>query len=131
MEMAKVIIDEYQPKTQRIFGLPQLKWFGNQRLCGCECDYERYGVGHSGGSFERGIGWRTELFQVWLPEQKYSKQLELTFPEVIHTSYGDMELDILKDWSREFELQNIKKCQYTVTQGMEEMIISMYAMKGV
>jgi len=42
-----------------------------------------------------------------------------------------MELDILKDWSREFELQNIKKCQYTVTQGMEEMIISMYAMKGV
>ena len=31
----------------------------------------------------------------------------------------------------EFELQNIKKCQYTVTQDMEEMIISMYAMKGV
>jgi len=31
----------------------------------------------------------------------------------------------------EFELQNIKKCQYTVTQDMEEMIISIYAMKGV
>ena len=41
-----------------------------------------------------------------------------------------MELDILKDWSRGFELQNIKKCQYTVTQDMEEMIISMYA-KGM
>lgn len=48
----------------------------------------------------------------------------------MHTSYGDMEIDILRDRKSEFEPQVIKKYQNTVTQDMEEKIISMYA-KGM
>lgn len=48
----------------------------------------------------------------------------------MHTSYGDMEIDIPRDWKGEFEPQIVKKYQNTVTQDMEEKIISMYA-KGM
>lgn len=48
----------------------------------------------------------------------------------MHTSYGDMELDIPRDRKGEFEPQVIKKYQNTVTQDMEEKIIFMYA-KGM
>ena len=48
----------------------------------------------------------------------------------LHTSYGDMELDIPRDRKGEFEPQIIKKYQNTITQDMEERIISMYA-KGM
>ena len=47
--------------------------------------------------------------------------------KTMHTSYGDMELDIPRDRKGEFEPQIIKKYQNTVTQDMEEKIISMYA----
>lgn len=50
--------------------------------------------------------------------------------KTMHTSYGDMELDIPRDRNGEFEPQVIKKYQNTVTQDMEEKIISMYA-KGM
>ena len=50
--------------------------------------------------------------------------------KTMHTSYGDMELDIPRDRKGEFEPQLIKKYQNTVTQDMEEKIISMYA-KGM
>ena len=50
--------------------------------------------------------------------------------KIMHTSYGDMELDIPRDRKGEFEPQIIKKYQNTVTQDMEEKIISMYA-KGM
>ena len=50
--------------------------------------------------------------------------------KTMHTSYGDMELDIPRDRKGEFEPQIIKKYQNTVTQGMEEKILSMYA-KGM
>lgn len=50
--------------------------------------------------------------------------------KTMHTSYGDMELDIPRDRKGEFEPQIIKKYQNTVTQDMEEKIISMYA-KGM
>lgn len=48
----------------------------------------------------------------------------------MHTSYGDMEIDIPKDRKGEFEPQIVKKYQNTITQDMEEKIISMYA-KGM
>lgn len=48
----------------------------------------------------------------------------------MHTSYGDMEIDIPRDRKGEFEPQVVKKYQNTVTQDMEEKIISMYA-KGM
>ena len=48
----------------------------------------------------------------------------------MHTSYGDMEIDIHRDRKGEFEPQIVKKYQNTVTQDMEEKIISMYA-KGM
>ena len=48
----------------------------------------------------------------------------------MHTSYGDMEIEIPRDHKGEFEPQLIKKYQNTVTQDMEEKIISMYA-KGM
>lgn len=51
-------------------------------------------------------------------------------PKTMHTSYGDMEIDIPRDRKGEFEPQVIKKYQNTVTQDMEEKIISMYA-KGM
>ena len=50
--------------------------------------------------------------------------------KTLHTSYGDMEIDIPRDRKGEFEPQIVKKYQNTVTQDMEEKIISMYA-KGM
>ena len=50
--------------------------------------------------------------------------------KTMHTSYGDMEIDIPRDRKGEFEPQIVKKYQNTVTQDMEERIISMYA-KGM
>ena len=45
----------------------------------------------------------------------------------MHTSYGDMAIDIPRDRKGEFEPQVVKKYQNTVPQNMEEKIISMYA----
>ena len=50
--------------------------------------------------------------------------------KTIHSSYGDMEIDIPRDRKGDFESQLVKKYQNTVTQDMEEKIISMYA-KGM
>jgi putative transposase len=50
--------------------------------------------------------------------------------KTLHTSYGDMELDVPRDRNGEFEPKMIKKYQNTLTQDMEEKIISMYA-KGM
>ena len=50
--------------------------------------------------------------------------------KTMHTSYGDMEIDIPRDRQGEYELKLIKKYQNTVTQDMEEKIISMSA-KGM
>lgn len=50
--------------------------------------------------------------------------------KTVHTSYGDMDLDIPRDRNGEYEPQVIKKYQNTITQDMEEKIISMYA-KGM
>ena len=50
--------------------------------------------------------------------------------KTMHTSYGDMEIDIPRDRQGEYEPKLIKKYQNTVTQDMEEKIISMYA-KGM
>ena len=50
--------------------------------------------------------------------------------KTMHTSYGDIEIDIPRDRKGEFEPQIVKKYQNTVTQDMEEKIISMYA-KGM
>lgn len=46
--------------------------------------------------------------------------------KTMQTSYGDMELDMPRNRNGEFELQVIKKHQNTITQDMEEKIISMY-----
>ena len=48
----------------------------------------------------------------------------------MHTSYGDMDIAIPRDRKGTFEPQVIKKYQNTVTQDMEEKIISTYA-KGM
>jgi transposase-like protein len=50
--------------------------------------------------------------------------------KTLHTSYGDMEVDVPRDRNGEFEPKIIKKYQNTLTQDMEEKIISMYA-KGM
>ena len=50
--------------------------------------------------------------------------------KTLHTSYGDVEIDIPRDRKGEFEPQIVKKYQNTVTRDMEEKIISMYA-KGI
>ena len=50
--------------------------------------------------------------------------------KTLHTSYGDMELDVPRDRNGEFEPKLVKKYQNTLTQDMEEKIISMYA-KGM
>ena len=50
--------------------------------------------------------------------------------KTMHTSYGDMDIAISRDRKGEYEPQLIPKYQNTVTQDMEEKIISMYA-KGM
>lgn len=50
--------------------------------------------------------------------------------KTMHTSYGDMDIAIPRDRNGEYEPQLIKKYQNTVTQDMEERILSMYA-KGM
>lgn len=50
--------------------------------------------------------------------------------KTLHTSYGDMELDVPRDRNGEFEPKVVKKYQNTLTQDMEEKILSMYA-KGM
>ena len=50
--------------------------------------------------------------------------------KTMHTSYGDMDVAIPRDRNGEYGPQPIKKYQNTVTQDMEEKILSMYA-KGM
>jgi transposase-like protein len=50
--------------------------------------------------------------------------------KTMHTSYGDMELDTPRDRNGEFEPKIVKKYQNSISQDMEEKIISMYA-KGM
>ena len=50
--------------------------------------------------------------------------------KTMHTSYGDMEIAVPRDRNGEYEPRLIKKYQNTVTQDMEEKILSMYA-KGM
>ena len=50
--------------------------------------------------------------------------------KTMHTSYGDMDVAIPRDRKGEYEPRLIQKYQNTVTQDMEEKIISMYA-KGM
>lgn len=50
--------------------------------------------------------------------------------KTMHTSYGDLDINIPRDRNGEFEPQIIKKHQNTITQDMEEKILSMYA-KGM
>lgn len=50
--------------------------------------------------------------------------------KTLHTSYGDMELDVPRDRNGEFEPKIVKKYQNTLSQDMEEKILSMYA-KGM
>ncbi len=50
--------------------------------------------------------------------------------KTLHTSYGDMEIDIPRDRKGDFEPQVVKKYQNSITQDMEEKIISMYVMRG-
>ena len=50
--------------------------------------------------------------------------------KIMRTSYGDMDIAIPRDRKGEYEPQLIPKYQNTVTQDMEEKIISMYA-KGI
>ena len=47
--------------------------------------------------------------------------------KTMRTSYGDMDIAIPRDRKGEYEPQLIPKYQNTVTQDMEEKIISMYA----
>ena len=59
-----------------------------------------------------------------------NKETDNSRKKTMHTSYGDMEIDIPRDRKGEFEPQIVKKYHNTVTQDMEEKIISMYA-KGM
>ena len=50
--------------------------------------------------------------------------------KTMHTDYGDMDVSISRDRNGEYKPQLIKKYQNTVTQDMEEKLLSMYA-KGM
>ncbi len=50
--------------------------------------------------------------------------------KTIHTSYGDMDIDVPRDRNGEFEPKLIQKHQNTLSQDIEAKIISMYA-KGM
>ena len=53
-----------------------------------------------------------------------------SYEKTLHTSYGDTDIKVPRDRQGEFEPQLVKKYQNTLTQDMEEKIISMYA-KGM
>ena len=46
--------------------------------------------------------------------------------KTMHTTYGDMEMAVPRDRNGDYEPQLIKKYQNTVTQDMEERLLSMY-----
>ena len=48
----------------------------------------------------------------------------------MHSNYGDMDVAIPRDCNGDYESQLIKKYQNTVTQDIEEKILSVYA-KGM
>ena len=50
--------------------------------------------------------------------------------KTVHSSFGDMDLEVPRDRKGEFEPQLIQKHQNTLTQDIEAKIISMYA-KGM
>lgn len=49
--------------------------------------------------------------------------------KTMYTSYGDIDVAIPRDRNGEYEPHLIKKCQNTVTQGMEEKILSIPCMQ--
>ena len=53
-----------------------------------------------------------------------------SYEKTLHTSYGDTDIKVPRDRQGEFEPQLVRKHQNTLTQDMEEKIISMYA-KGM
>lgn len=53
-----------------------------------------------------------------------------SYEKTLHTSYGDTDVKVPRDREGEFEPQLVKKHQNTLTQDMEEKILSMYA-KGM
>lgn len=53
-----------------------------------------------------------------------------SYDKTLHTSYGDTDIKVPRDRQGEYEPQLVKKHQNTLTQDMEEKIISMYA-KGM
>lgn len=50
--------------------------------------------------------------------------------KIVHSSFGDMAIDVPRDRKSEFESQLIQKNQNTLSQDIEAKIISMYA-KGM
>ena len=53
-----------------------------------------------------------------------------TAAKTLRTSYGDVEVAVPRDRKREFEPQILKKNQASISQDVEEKILSMYA-KGM
>ena len=77
--------------------------------------------------------WRLFLWQEELGYSKYDYRNKETdnsrnghSSKTMHTSYGDMDVAIPSDRNGDYEPQLIKKYQNTVTQDMEEKILSMY-----
>ena len=50
--------------------------------------------------------------------------------KTLRTSFGDVEVSVPRDWKGEFEPQILKKNQTSISQDVEEKILSMYA-KGM
>ena len=50
--------------------------------------------------------------------------------KTLRTSFGDVDVAIPRDWKGEFEPQLLKKNQTSISQDIEEKILSMYA-KGM
>ena len=53
-----------------------------------------------------------------------------SYKKTLHTSYGDMDINVPRDRNSEYEPIAVKKHQNTLNQDIEEKIISMYA-KGM
>ena len=50
--------------------------------------------------------------------------------KTLRTSFGDVEVSVPRDWKGQFEPQILKKNQTSISQDVEEKILSMYA-KGM
>ena len=111
--------------------LPEREQCNGQGWNGCQFHYAGYDVHHPEGALDQEMDEELGYSKYDYRNKETDNSRNGHSQKTMHTSYGDMEIDIPRDRKRtSLNAQIVKKYQNTVTQDMEEKIISMYA-KGM